>query len=82
MKPGSRRSPGGVFLQLKLKAKYGSRRSPGKAYRQLMLRMEPDSRRSLGGVLLAVGVMGGARLPWESRRSPLGVEVAGGARLP
>ena len=32
-KPGSRRSPGGVFLQLKLKAKSGSRRSPDGAYR-------------------------------------------------
>ena len=43
------------------------------------LMMEFGSRRSPGGVLLAVGVVGGARLPWESRRSPLGVEVAGGA---
>ena len=57
MKPDSRRSPGGVFLQLKLKAKSGSRRSPDKAYRQLMLRTES------GWSLLAVEVVGGVRLP-------------------
>ena len=62
-KPGSRRSPGGVFLQLKSKVKSGSRRSPDKAYRQLMLRMEPGSRRSPGGVYFEIGVVGGVRLP-------------------
>ena len=63
MKPGSRRSPGGVFLQLKLKAKSGSRRSLDKAYRRLMLAMKPGSRRSPGEVPLEVGVVGGARFP-------------------
>ena len=62
-KSGSRRSPGGVFLQLKSKAGSGSRRSPDGAYRQLKLVTEPSSRRSPDGVLLGVEVMGGARLP-------------------
>ena len=44
-------------------------------------RSESGPRRGPGGVLLAVGVVGGAQLPWESGRSPLGAEVAGGARL-
>ena len=57
--PGSRRSPGGVFLQLKLGAKSGSRRSPDGAYRQLKLATEPGLLR----VLLAVEVVDGARLP-------------------
>ena len=38
--------------------------------------MEPYSRRSPGGVPLEVGVVGGARLPWESGRSPFGVDSA------
>ena len=81
-KPGSRRNPGGVFLQLKSKVKSGSRRSPDKAYRQLMLRTKPDSRRSSDGVPLVVGVVGGARLPWESGRSPPEVDVTIEARFP
>ena len=63
MEPGSRRSPSGVFMQLKLGTKSGSRRSLDGAYRQLKLATEPSSRRSPGGVLLAVEVVGGARLP-------------------
>ena len=77
MKPGSRRSLGGVFLQSKLKTKSGSRRSPDGAYQQLMsgsrrspdgayqqLSAESDSRRSLDEVCLAaVGVEDEARLP-------------------
>ena len=59
VEPGSRRSPGGVLLQLKSGAKFGSRRSPNRAYRQLKLATEPGSRRSPGGVLL--GVVDGAR---------------------
>ena len=61
--PGSRRSPGGVFLQLKSGAKFGPRRSPDGVYQQLKSVTEPGSRRSPGGVLLAVEVMDGARLP-------------------
>ena len=57
MKLGSRRSPGGVFLQLKLKAMSDSRRSSDKAYRQLMLRMEPYSCRSPGGVYLRLRLL-------------------------
>ena len=61
--PGSRRSLGGVFLQLKSDAKSGSRRSPDGAYQQLKLVMEPGSRRSPGRVFLAVEVGDGAWLP-------------------
>ena len=45
-------------------------------------RSEPSFCRGPGEVFLAVGIVGGARLSGESGRNPLGVEVAGGARLP
>ena len=79
MKPSSHRSPGGVFLQLKSKAKFDSRRSPDRAYQQLMLRTEPGSRRSLGGVYLRLKLSAES----DSRRSPdevfLAAEVMDGA---
>ena len=73
---GSRRSSGRVLLQLKLGAKSGSCRSPDGSYRQSRLATEPGSRRSPDGVPLEVGVVDGARLLWESGRSPLGVDSA------
>ena len=53
-KPGSRRSPSGVFLRLKSKARSGSRRSPDRAYQQLTVRTELElgSCRSPGRVFL------------------------------
>ena len=65
---GSRRSPGGVFLQSRLEAKSGSRRSPDCAYQLLESRTEPGSRRSPGGIypLLMSSAKPG------SRRSPGG----------
>ena len=58
-----RRSSDRVFLQPQSGAGPGSSRSSGGAYQQLKLVMEPGSRRSPDGILLAVKVVDGARLP-------------------
>ena len=52
LESGSRRSPDGVFLQLKSGTRSGSHRSPDGVFPQLELETRSGSRRSLGEVYL------------------------------